>query len=46
LSKLATRKEALTAAYYDCVERTPPPERLAELIERLAQWLEAQNSKS
>jgi len=33
-------------AYYDCVERTPPPERLAELIDRLAQWLEAQNSKA
>jgi hypothetical protein len=26
------------------MECTPPPERLAELIERLAQWLEAQNS--
>jgi hypothetical protein len=32
--------------YYDCMECTPPPERLAELIERLAQWLEAQNSKA
>jgi hypothetical protein len=28
------------------MERTPPPERLAELIEHLAQWLEAQNSKA
>jgi hypothetical protein len=28
------------------MERTPPPERLAELIERLAQWLEAQNSEA
>jgi hypothetical protein len=34
------------SAYYDCMERTPPPERLAELIERLAQRLEAQNSKA
>jgi hypothetical protein len=33
-------------AYYDCMERTPPPERLAELIERLAQWPEVQNSKA
>jgi hypothetical protein len=33
-------------AHYDCMERTPPPERLAELIERLAQWPEVQNSKA
>ena len=32
-------------AYYECMQHTPVPDRLAELIDHLAERLESQESK-